>query len=72
VDPTNGNIKAAADFLGHKRRVVSLSADSIPSGNTDVVATCDTAGTVLVWTILRAKQPVVGSGYVLSRRPQRP
>jgi len=73
LDTRNGFVKAAADFTGHRRRVVSLSSDSIPSGTTDVMATCDEAGIIMVWTILRATNPsqLGGIGYVISRRPQR-
>eukprot|EP01032_Pedospumella_encystans_P019712 gene19712-22413_t len=73
IDSRTGFVKASADFLAHRRRVVALASDAIPSGNTDVMATCDEAGIVMVWTILRTKnlnQPN-GVGYVISRRPQR-
>lgn len=73
IDNRTGFIKAAADFTAHRRRVVALSTDAIPSGNTDVMATCDEAGIIMVWTILRSKndQQLGGVGYVVSRRPQR-
>jgi hypothetical protein len=73
VDNRTGFVRASADFTAHRRRVVALSTDAIPSGNTDVMATCDEAGIVMVWTILRTKneQQLGGIGYVVSRRPQR-
>jgi len=73
IDSRTGFVKASADFLAHRRRVVALSSDAIPAGNTDVMATCDEAGIIMVWTILRTKnlQQLNGVGYVISRRPQR-
>ena len=74
IDSRSGLVKAAADLTAHRRRVVSLSTDSIPqSARTDVMATCDEAGIIMVWTILRSVNPQqpAANGYVVSRRPQR-
>lgn len=73
VDCRNGFVRAAADFTAHKKRVVAVASDAILSGSTDVMATCDEAGIIMVWTILRSKNVQLpgGVGYVVSRRPQR-
>ena len=51
-DRKTGFVISSADFLVHKRRVVSISSDNIPTGNTDVMVTCDESGIIIVWTII--------------------
>lgn len=78
-----GGVKSAGDFRAHRRRVISICTDNIPSGNTDVVCSCDESGQILVWTIstlkgLHSSGKAQGSAAIkdpfsciISRRPQR-
>lgn len=56
----------AADFRAHSYPVCCLATDCISDGLTDVVASIDLSGLLMIWTVSR----VVGRG-ILSRRPQR-
>lgn len=47
LDPKTGFIRSCGEYRAHKKRVVSLSTDCIPQGNTDVVVSCDEAGRVV-------------------------
>ena len=51
-DRKTGFVIASADFLVHRRRVISISSDTIPTCNTDVMVTCDESGIIIVWTII--------------------
>ncbi|CAK9251385.1 unnamed protein product [Sphagnum jensenii] len=64
-------IVSAGDFLGHQHRVVSLNSDFIHGSNTDVIASCDCYGQVLVWTVMLAHSQLATRKYIISRRPQR-
>lgn len=68
IDTLSGLVKTAADFKAHHDRVICISSDVIPGGMTDVFATCDMSGVVLIWTIAIDKAANVRH---ISRRPQR-
>jgi len=81
-DRKTGFVIASADFLVHKRRVISISSDTIPTCNTDVMVTCDESGIIIVWTIIlkstynqnsnnNSSSSSKHSNYIISRRPQR-
>mmetsp|Transcript_32207 Transcript_32207/g.44173 ORF Transcript_32207/g.44173 Transcript_32207/m.44173 type:complete len:1891 (+) Transcript_32207:3429-9101(+) len=72
LDPKTGFVRSCGEYRAHKKRVVALSTDCIPHGNTDVVVSCDEGGRVMIWTVskIRSTGNVVHS-YVISRRPQR-
>ena len=76
--------RCSGDFIGHRNRVIALASEGIPGANTDVVASCDGQGCVLVWTVSRIaaapqqqggqqQQAALGPNYtfIISRRPQR-
>ena len=71
IDIKTGFIKSTGDFRAHRKRVISLSTDSIPSGNTDVIASCDESGQIMVWTVSKIRNQNGTSSLVISRRPQR-
>lgn len=71
IETRTGFIASAGDFLGHRHRVVSIASDFISGSNTDVVASCDSFGQVLVWTVSQSINPTTGKSYIISRRPQR-
>lgn len=51
LDTSSGAQVSGGDFKGHRFQVCFLSSDSIPNGNSSLVASCDVAGQVLVWTV---------------------
>lgn len=51
LDPVTGAQLSGGDFKSHKFAVTFLSSDSIPGGNSSLVASSDSAGQVLVWTV---------------------
>lgn len=60
--------------------MISLTSDSIPGALTDVLASCDAHGQILVWTVSRVRAaqaagPQLGPEgefqFIISRRPQR-
>jgi hypothetical protein len=73
LDIKTGFVKSVGEFRAHKKRVVSISSDSIPFANTDVIATLDESGQTLIWTVskVRAGTNLVSYNYIISRRPQR-
>ena len=72
IDSRTGFIVSSGDFLGHRHQVVSISSDFISGANTDVIASCDAFGQVLVWTVsLSQTQQSNVRLYIISRRPQR-
>jgi hypothetical protein len=66
IDPLTCEVLNAGDFRSHRHPVVFLATDSISDGLTDVVASIDSVGQMLVWTVSR----LAGRG-IISRRPQR-
>lgn len=78
IDPRTGFVKSEGDFCSHRSTVVHIAVDTIPNATTEVVASCDCDGFVLVWTVSELRQPVGGPlgglferESVISRRPQR-
>ena len=51
LDTASGAQVSGGDFRGHRFQVCFLSSDSIPNGHSSLVASCDVAGQVLVWTV---------------------
>lgn len=72
-----GFIKSEGDFRSHRSPVLHISADSIPNATTDVIASCDASGMILVWTVSEIRHPIGNlkdmfeRESVISRRPQR-
>jgi hypothetical protein len=66
-------------FFGHKCQVIALACDELVGSHTDVIASCDVSGQILVWTITRlvsSKQRLILGAIderrvIISRRPQR-
>ena len=71
IDGRTGFIVSAGDFMGHRHRVTAIASDFISGSQTDVIATCDAYGQVLVWTVSLSHNVNVGKTYIISRRPQR-
>ena len=77
IDGRTGFVVSAGDFLGHRRRVLCLSSDFISGSQTDVIASCDAYGQILVWTVSMSTVvsstggAAAGRTYIISRRPQR-
>jgi len=78
IDPRTGFVKSEGDFCSHHSTVVHIAVDTIPNATTEVVASCDCDGFVLVWTVSELRHPVGGAlgglferESVISRRPQR-
>jgi len=73
LDRDTGFLKNSGDYNGHKSRVVSLATDSIADADTDVVASVDETGHLLVWTVsgLSAPGTRIDKRSIISRRPQR-
>lgn len=79
IDPSGGGVKivSCGTFHAHRSPVVSIVRDFM-SENTEVLASCDKDGSVMVWTISKLSNRnkpmhdfVYDSRYVISRRPQR-
>jgi hypothetical protein len=66
-------------FFGHRCQVTSVACDELVGSQTDVVASCDISGQILVWTISRLatpkqrllRGPVGERRIIVSRRPQK-
>lgn len=73
LDKETGFLKNSGDYNGHKSRVVHLATDSIADADTDVVASVDDTGHLMVWTIsgLSAPGTRIDKRNIISRRPQR-
>lgn len=70
LDTTSGAQLTGGDFRGHKFQVTFLSSDSIPNGNSSLVASCDISGQILVWTVSVSSHNGFNR-HIISRRPQR-
>lgn len=73
IDQRTGLIKSAGEFLGHKRRVVSLCVETLASNENDVIASLDEGGDLLIWTTkFPSNNPtnIYDSSYEIVRRPQ--
>lgn len=66
IDTLTCEVISAGDFRAHRHSVCSMATDCISDGLTDVVASIDEAGQLLIWTVSK-----VGSKGIISRRPQR-
>jgi hypothetical protein len=67
-------IISAGDFRSHNSPVTCVAVDEILGSSTDVFASCDERGKVLVWTVSRVANNKSGNGTtrnIISRRPQR-
>jgi hypothetical protein len=70
MDLKTGFIKSCADYHAHKRKVISLSADSAP--DYQIISSLDESGLILIWTIIPPNPShQARSVYAISRRPQR-
>lgn len=71
-DQKTSSLVSAGDFLGHRNPVICFASDFIAGTPTDVIASCDTQGQVLVWTIYLGKRSAASeAAYVMSKRAQR-
>ena len=73
IDLKTGYLKSSGDFNGHRTKVISFASDSILDVDTDVVASIDNEGHLLVWTIssINASGNKLDRRSIISRRPQR-
>lgn len=65
---------SGGDFRCHNSPVTCVATDEIIGSSTDVFASCDERGKVLVWTVSRVannKSGGVATRNIISRRPQR-
>lgn len=53
VDPMNGSILDTGDFSQHKRRVIAMASDAMFNSSTDVVASVDIDGVILIWAVTK-------------------
>jgi hypothetical protein len=74
LDKLTGFVQASADYLQHRARVVCLATDAIPNSSTDVIASVDTSGVILVWAVAKILTGVGqddSGNSVVFRHPQR-
>ena len=66
-------VVSGADFRSHRAPVTCVAVDEIIGSHTDVLASCDERGKVLVWTVSRvhSSKGTGGKRSIISRRPQR-
>lgn len=70
LDINSGEQLTGGDFRGHRFQVTHLASDSIINGNSSLVASCDIAGQILVWTVSVSSHQGFNR-HIVSRRPQR-
>ena len=73
LDVETGMLSTSGDFRAHRSRVVSIAADRIAEADTDVIASMDDTGHLLIWTVstLSAPGTRLDKHSIISRRPQR-
>ena len=67
IDLVTCEVVNAGDFCAHRFPVSFLATDTISDGLTEVVASIDVTGQLMIWTVSRLAQ----SKGIISRRPQR-
>lgn len=72
LDSVTGFVQSSGDYLQHRCRVVCVATDAIPTTNTDVIASLDQSGVILIWAVAKVRLPgsIEGSS-ILFRHPQR-
>jgi hypothetical protein len=64
LDPSSGAQMAGGDFRGHRFAVTFLASETLPGGQSALVASVDKEGLALVWTISISTHQVCADGCI--------